>query len=225
MALDTKTSRREAIKAGIGWGLGLIAGNGIVLPNKAHSQGTYSNQGVISQDLIKAISIETWNSMSVDEQKRAIASWNNKSPQERGNINNMYTDLEAYLRTLSEQKRVEHNELTNAYYRASSESETPALLIFIPQRGRITREYAMHSPWIDLNCLQNGDASVIFDRECMREDTRGRRLNWNYIRTHGADRKFGETGPLKLKHLGERYYREGQTNSYHSKNGKPLQID
>jgi len=227
MALEKRLSRREMLenilKAGLGVALGGTIGS---TPERAYSQVAIDPAEVYPpQDLVGAIGMDTYANMCVHRQRKAIESWNSKPQLVKDNIKQIYTDPEAFLKRIPEKSRQNYEKLRNAYARTRAKTDNAGSSIFIPRRGRITQEYAEMFPWIDLNAPTEGDMLLIFQRECMEEDTKGRRIDWNYVGKNGAEMQFGDLGPRRLFHDGEYYFREGNTNSYHSRSGKRLQKD
>jgi hypothetical protein len=212
MNLEKTLSRRNFIST-LG-SLGALA----LIPSSANAQEI--------SDLINAIGIERWNSLCDTCKGNSRKSWYSRDENSRRNIAQMYSNTGEFLTRLTEKQKIELEEFDRAYARAGQKSETPSTEVFIPQNGRITEEYHKNFPWIDLNTPSYQDKILIFAREVIDEDTKGKRIDWNYVKKIGReDHRFGELGPRKINHNGKIYYREGDSNIYHSKDGNIMAVD
>jgi len=208
-------SRRNAIKA---IGSGLLAARTLWTPENAHAQTQYP------QDLVGAIG-NRFYSLCDYHKKTATTSWYARDEVSRANICQSYTDPSTFLQRMDEEKRARFQEFKNAYISAVAKYQKPSSVMFRTRDGSVTREYDYHMPWINLNKPKEEDLLLIFAREFIDEDTRAKRLDLNYINANKNQRQFGELGPKKIEMHGETFFREKNSNIYHSRSGKVMAVD
>jgi len=208
--------RREFLKA-LG---GLVLAS--MVPEMSLGQQQEASSKLDISYLVEGIGKERWNALCPTCKSNATDSWYRREEQGRRNIVQMYQNSQDFLNRLSEDQRSEFYMFTLAYARAGRETKEPSLKIFITQNGRITQEYKLNFPWIDIDTPTHSDKILIYARETLDSDLKGKRINWNNVRALGKEKyRFGEIGPRVLKQdNGELFYREGNSNIYSTADGK-----
>lgn len=209
--VNRKLSRRGFLKTALA-GLSAIA----LSPSTAKAEPT---------DLVYALGQERWKALKQDCKKHAEQSWYAEQEKNRKKILNIYENEEAFLNSLNERTRNEFEQFNRAYVRAIDGNEKyPSGRVFVPQGGKITQEYHEKFPWINLDDPTYSDRLLIFMNE--QEKSRGNRINWNFVRKSGSERRFGDRDkPDRIMHMGELYIRQGKGNIYKSPSGKIMAID